>query len=186
MSGTRPDGVISKADEARLMFLAHDLHHSFLPLTPFAPCGSTLLRACALDVQIHASCGYNHRLKYAGWSWHGQDKTSIWQESATGSSSVEGEGDDGSVCAGLEGIKYTHLDRERDCSETLTRSAFLWLRGDYGYPINEREIYQHEWIDDEESSDEDADIAEGDGKSRAGTGLGRRLSKTMTMRSASI
>ncbi|KAG6092989.1 hypothetical protein E4U14_000476 [Claviceps sp. LM454 group G7] len=54
--------AIQRADKARLMFLSQTEFHSDLPFNQFPPFGMIAARDCALEVQLHASCGGNHGL----------------------------------------------------------------------------------------------------------------------------
>lgn len=64
-------------------------------------------------------------------------------------------------------VQYDKLDRGRDCSESMTRNMFTWLRGTDGFPVAERAIREHEWIKEGWSSDEESVAPEGDGRSTA-------------------
>ncbi|EGX88986.1 hypothetical protein CCM_09033 [Cordyceps militaris CM01] len=156
-------GEITRADEARLMFLAQSEYHCSPPLVPFSPFGFIALKDCILDVQLHACCAGEHGLRYTGISWDCMDKTTIFQKGAADSWTNTKPL---MKIAGGEGtVPYEKLDRDGDCSESMTRSMFTWLRDADGYPVAEKAIREHEWIADESSSDEEGDIAEGDGGS---------------------
>jgi hypothetical protein len=51
----------------------------------------------------------------------------------------------------------------------------MWMREMDGFPINEREIYKHEWFGDDDSDDE-PNCPEGD----AGSSVGRNLAVTVS------
>ncbi|EJP62012.1 uncharacterized protein BBA_09060 [Beauveria bassiana ARSEF 2860] len=90
--------------------------------------------------------------------------------------------------AGGEGtVPYEKLDRDQDCSRSLTRSMFMWLRDADGYPVAEQAIREHVWIADESSSDEESDILEeGEGGSNVGKNVGPWLAKGTTTRSYTL
>ena len=82
-------------------------------------------------------------------------------------------------------ISYDNLDNEDDdCSEMVTRNIFTWLRDEDGFPVAEKAIREHEWIDNLDS-DDDCPIT-GDAQSTVGGNLYRWLLKTMTKRSNSL
>ncbi len=185
VSAERVTDEITRADEARLLFLAQGRYHRLPPLAPFTPFGSIAHRDCTLDVQLHISCAGRHGLRYAGLSWDCRDNTATFQK-ATASSwtgaetrvAVEGDGD------GV--VPYDKLDQEQDCSPSMTRSIFVWLRDLDGYPVVERAIRVHAWIADDASSDEESDAREGGGGSTVGKNVGPWLAKAVTARSYTL
>jgi hypothetical protein len=62
---------------------------------------------------------------------------------------------------------------------------FMWLRGEDGYPVAERDIYLHEWIDGWYSDEEDPS-PERDGKSTRQQRVGPWLTRVGTQRCYSI
>ncbi|KAK4182438.1 hypothetical protein QBC35DRAFT_395974, partial [Podospora australis] len=64
-------------------------------------------------------------------------------------------------------VDYGMLDPEEDVSEMVTQNVFTWLRGEDGFPVAERAIYEHEWIRNLESNDNDS-LIEGDAWSTTG------------------
>ena len=62
-------GEISRAGEARLLYLCHDQHYTGPPLFPFAPFDSTALTDTNLDVRQHAKCNTSHSLEYETLAW---------------------------------------------------------------------------------------------------------------------
>jgi hypothetical protein len=75
-------------------------------------------------------------------------------------------------------------NEDDDCSEMVTRNIFTWLRDEDGFPVAERAIRQHEWIDNLDS-DDDSPIT-GDTHSTVGENLHGWLIKIMTRRSNSL
>ncbi|KAF7544400.1 hypothetical protein G7Z17_g9990 [Cylindrodendrum hubeiense] len=51
-------------------------------------------------------------------------------------------------------VDYDGLDSEDENSEMVTRNIFTWLRGEDGFPIAEREIREHQWIDNLDDDDD--------------------------------
>jgi hypothetical protein len=94
--------------------------------------------------------------------------------------------------SGSNGIMVDHTgldvddedDDEDEVSEMVTRHVFTWLRGENGFPVAEREIREHEWIQNLESDDESP--IEGDVRSTYRGNLGGWLLGTSTTRSNSI
>ncbi|KND91921.1 hypothetical protein TOPH_03550 [Tolypocladium ophioglossoides CBS 100239] len=156
--------TIQRADEARLMFLSQADHHSEPPLVLFPPFGAIAVKDCILEVQLHSSCGGRHGLVYAGWAWDCQGNVKVGQDPHSSPSEVKHA--NRQPVADIA-IRYDKLDRNRDCSEALTRNMFKWLRDADGYPVAERGI--RDWIDDDWSSGEESVAPEGDGKSTTGS-----------------
>ncbi|CAH0023412.1 unnamed protein product, partial [Clonostachys rhizophaga] len=150
---------ISRSDEARLMFLTQAEFHKSPPIVPFEPFGRTDIADCILEVQVHSQCKSSHGLYITNWAWAHDDGLSYVGKAIPTPKQVSFDAFENSVA-----IDFGSLDRERDCSETATRSMFLWLRGEDGYPVAERDIYLHEWINGWDSDEEDQ-TPEGDGKS---------------------
>ncbi|KAJ0161173.1 hypothetical protein CTA2_6653 [Colletotrichum tanaceti] len=179
-----PSADISRADECRLLYLAHGPTHAVPPLFPFAPFGRTALQDADLDVRPHTQCPALHRLVYAGFAWNCQGGRSVKQ--GAGGDDDDHDNDDAplvpvktselSRVAEVEdaiAVDYSVLDREDgdEISEMVTRNIFCWLRGDDGYPVAERALRQHEWINDVDSEDDDDD--DDDNDDDHGTGQGR-------------
>lgn len=174
---------ISRADECRLLYLCRDLgYYSIPPLFPFAPFGSTALVDTNLDVHEHALCGRSHSLGYTGFTWLCRGGEMVEQGKRDvplttlrpKCGEVIDHGD----------VGYDDLDSEDENSEMVTRNIFTWLREQDGFPVAERAIREHEWIENLE--DDDDSPIEGDVRSTAGEGLGGWLLKTSTQRSYSL
>lgn len=172
---------LTRADEARLMFLAQGQHHCVPPLVPFTPFGSIELKDCTLDVQLHATCAGHHGLRYAGMSWVCRNNTTMFQNATvslrTNTFNLAGQD--------LK-IPYTQLNRDKDCSPSVTRNMFRWLRDADGYPAAEQAIREHVWIADELSSDEESDTIEGDVRSSMAEHVSSWLSRAVTTRSYTL
>lgn len=179
---------LSRADECRLMYLAHHPDHATPPLFPMRPFGFTSLEDTSLDVRLHASCGSAHGLEYQSFVWTCEEGEVVEQGLSDTSSSPSTRGKNGlssdSADCGIA-VDYSELDLEDDVSEMVTRNVFTWLRGEDGFPVAERAIREHEWIDNLES-DDDGPI-EGDTLSSFGVGnSGRWLLGVSTQRSNSF
>lgn len=178
---------ISRADECRLMYLSHGPGHTVPPLFPFAPFGCTAMEDTDLDVRRHARCSADHGLECSYFTWDCQDGKKVEQgvdgtlpivtrakapkPSVTSSNSLT--------------VDYDSLDPEDDeVSEMVTRNVFTWLRGEDGFPVAERSIREHDWIDNLES-DDDSPI-NGDVRSTAGRSLGGWLLGVSTKKSNSL
>jgi hypothetical protein len=175
-------GEILRADECRLMYLSHDQSYKVAPLFPFAPFGSTLLTDTNIDVRQHAQCGANHSLEYGGLAWRccGGERIAALDLHEASLRAKSGNPECNNIV-----VDYDSLDNEDDdCSEMVTRNIFTWLRDEDGFPVAERAIREHAWIDNLDS-DNDEPI-EGDARSTAGGNLHGWLSKTGTWRSNSL
>lgn len=177
---------ISRADECRLMYLSHEPDHAFPPLFPFPPFGCTAMEDTGLDVRRHARCSAAHGLEYSCFTWYCQGGKKVEQgrngtlpiviREKAGKPSVAG---DNSFA-----VDYDSLDPEDEVSEMVTRNVFTWLRGEDGFPVAERQIREHEWIENLESDDESP--IDGDVRSTAGRNLGGWLLGVSTRRSNSL
>lgn len=184
-----PDATqLSRADECRLMYLAHHPDHATPPLFPMRPFGFTSLEDTSLDVRLHASCGSTHGLEYQRFVWTCEEGEVVEQGLSDTSSSPSTRGKNGLSSGSVDcsiAVDYSELDLEDDVSEMVTRNVFTWLRGEDGFPVAERAIREHEWIDNLES-DDDGPI-EGDTLSSFGGGNpGRWLLGVSTQRSNSF
>ncbi|KAK9442048.1 immunoglobulin variable region used by the ITC63B heavy chain [Metarhizium brunneum] len=176
--------TVQRSDEARLMFLSQADHHSNPPLVPFTPFGSIALKDCILEVQMHVSCPGYHGLRYAGWAWNCRNNTKIAQDPIESSFTPSSKVDD--AVAGHTTIHYDNLDRDKDCSESMTRNMFKWLREADGFPVAERAIREHEWISGGWSSEEESAAPEGDGKSTTNRQIGPWICRGITTRCNTI
>lgn len=160
-------GVVSRADECKILFLAQAQSHNRLPLCQWKPFGTTSIENTDLEIQNHRDCEH-HRLRYEGVSWRCQggihehqaslqhDKQ---QEHIRGESPVMRRNSTKHVPVSFEG-----MNRNKEAiSENATRNIFAWLRPD-GYALGEANIWKHDWFqtcdsdDDEVSEDKEASI----------------------------
>ncbi|KAF6825153.1 hypothetical protein CPLU01_10441 [Colletotrichum plurivorum] len=179
---------ISRADKCRLIFLTQEPPRDIPPIFPYPPLGETAIQDADLDVQLHAHCPHQHRLRFVPITWNCADGTTNVQEAGQLPQvhrSVDTDGCQGGESEPIE-VDYGWLDRERDTSESVTRNLFTWMRDMDGFTVAEREILQHEWIDAFDSSDDESVGAEGDGASGYGLNnegkMGRWLARAMTAR----
>lgn len=170
------------------MYLSHEPDHAVSPLFPFAPFGCTAIEDTDLEVRRNARCSAAHGLEYSCFTWDCQG------------GKVE-QGRDGTLAIPIRAkarllpsvignnsfhvVVYDSLDPEDEVSEMITRSVFTWLRGEDGFPVAERSIREHEWIENIESDDDDSPI-DGDVRSTAGRNLGGWLLGVSTRRSNSL
>ncbi|KAH6892365.1 hypothetical protein B0T10DRAFT_483682 [Thelonectria olida] len=173
---------ISRADECRLLYLCHDKNYANPPLYPFAPFGSTALVDTNLDVREHALCGRNHCLQYAGFTWVCQGGTTSEQSKhditplLTTIRPKHGQSSHYDVNIDID-YNEDDSDDEDESSEMVTHNIFTWLRSNDGFPVAERAIREHEWIDNL-NDDDDAPIR--------GGALHGWILRTSTQRSNSI
>lgn len=171
--------AIPRSDEARLMFLSQAGSHCNPPLVPFAPFGTIAIDDCTLEVRLHALCPGRHGLRYAGWAWDCMDNARVAQDPVGASFPAAHDPAKDAEHDNMV-VSYDKLDRDRDCSEAMTRNMFKWLREADGYPVAERDIRTHEWIDDEWTSDDESAAPEGHGGSNTDRRLGPWICKAMT------
>ncbi|KAH7477670.1 hypothetical protein FOMA001_g10066 [Fusarium oxysporum f. sp. matthiolae] len=175
---------ISRADECRLLYLCHDINYTIPPLFPFPPFGSTAIEDTNIDVHEHILCGWDHSLRFSHLTWHCSDGTKVQQGPKVPSMATRLKNGvlQGSVPE--EEVDYEEYDSEDENSEMVTRNIFTWLRGDDGFPVAERAIREHEWIDNLDSEDDEP--IEGDVHSSFDGHLHGWLLETSTQRSNSI
>ncbi|KAF8861685.1 hypothetical protein BDZ45DRAFT_586758 [Acephala macrosclerotiorum] len=172
---------ISRADECRLMYLSHDQFYTVPPLFPFAPFGSTAITDTNIDVRQHARCETSHSLEYEGLTWHCRGG----KRTATTVPRIPLRAKGGQPTDSNISVTYDSLDNEDDdCSEMVTRNIFTWLRDEDGFPVAERAIREHEWIDNLDS-DDDCPIT-GSAQSTVGGNLHGWLLEAVTRRSNSL
>lgn len=188
---TLKEGKISRADECRLLYLSHGADYTTPPLFPFVPFGYTAIEDTTLDVHEHALCGMHHGLEYACFTWSCQDGKEVQQRCHDGIKSIalrpkngQPPSHDDQFINNHDNVNYEDLDSEDENSEAVTRNIFTWLRGEDGFPIAERLIREHEWIDNLDS-DDDSPI-EGDVRSTVGGNLHGWIARVSTQRSNSI
>lgn len=176
---------ISRADECRLLYLSHGPDHA--PLFPFAPFGRTAMEDTELDVRRHARCSAAHGLEYSCFTWDCQDGKKVEQgRNRTQAIAIRAKAGKTSVTSNNNlTVNYDSLDPEGDeVSEVVTRNIFTWLRGENGFPVAERSIREHEWIENLESDDDSP--TDGDIRSTTGRNLGGWLLGVSTRRSNSL
>ncbi|RFU31114.1 hypothetical protein B7463_g5222, partial [Scytalidium lignicola] len=172
---------ISRADECRLMYLSHDQSYTVPPLFSFAPFGSTAITDTNIDVRQHARCETSHSLEYEGLTWRCRGS----QRAAITVPRIPLRAKNGQPIDGNISVPYDNLDNEDDdSSKMVTRNIFTWLRDEDGFPVAERAIREHEWIDNLDS-DDDCPIT-GNTQSTVRGNLHGWLLKTITRRSNSL
>jgi hypothetical protein len=172
---------ILRADKCRLMYLSHNQYYTVPPLFPFAAFGSIAIKDTNIDVRQHTRCEKSHGLEYEGLTWRCRGG----QRTTTSVPRIPLRAKNGQLTDGNISVNYEHLDNEDDdCSETVTRNIFTWLRDEDGFPKAERAIREHEWIDNLDS-DDDSPIT-GDAQSTVGGNLHGWLLNSVTRRSKSL
>jgi hypothetical protein len=150
------DGQVARADQCRLLFLSRSGLHNRVPVCQWRPFGGTPLEFTDIEVRVHAECK-GHGLRYQGLTWDCADGRTTYQVP---------DGDDACACPSplltletpssrQDPVNYRSMDPGRDfVSENATRSIFGWLRVD-GYATDEKEIWKHEWLEMQESDEEE-------------------------------
>ena len=146
-------GRVKRADECRLLFLSRSDHHARTSVCQWRPFGTTSVKDLDVGVRAHAECG-GHGLQYQGLRWTGDEATIL--------STTDGvkPATDRSTLHASNGpitVSYEKLNRENEVnliSENTTRSILGWLRPD-GQTLDEREVFQHPWLDMSDSDPED-------------------------------
>ncbi|KAI8722420.1 hypothetical protein NCS52_00385800 [Fusarium sp. LHS14.1] len=163
--------LISRQDEFTLAFLAQGIcRYRFPPIYPYPPPGSTAINDLDLDVRLHTACLGGYGLKFFKIIWSCTGGRKQVQESATLATIVRPLPASPFMTAAIP-VEYTWMDPDRDISEMPTRNIFMWMREMDGFPINEREIYQHEWFGEDDSDEDERNHPEGDVGSSVGCSL---------------
>ncbi|KAF5674972.1 immunoglobulin variable region used by the ITC63B heavy chain [Fusarium heterosporum] len=176
---------ISRANECRLLFLCHGMSYTIPPLFPFPPFGSSALVDTNLEVHEHSLCGEAHGLRYGYFTWRCTDGLEVEQRFET--TFIEPRSKNGRQSSQEPDIDVDYdddYDSDDETSAMITRNMFTYLRGEDGFPVAERAIREHEWIDNLDS-DDDTPI-DGDVRSTAGGQLHGWLQKIATHRSHSL
>ncbi|KAK7403030.1 hypothetical protein QQX98_011230 [Neonectria punicea] len=161
------------------------MNYTIPPLFPFEPFGFTALDDTNLEVREHMLCGRDHSFGYGCFTWACKGGKKLEQvqnyapETVIRPKTGEILNDDSSIV-----VDYDDFDSEDENPEMVTRNIFTWLRGEDGFPVAEKEIREHEWIDNLDS-DDDSPI-QGDVQSTFGGNLHGWLMKTSTQRANSI
>lgn len=131
------DGVVSLADQCRILYLSQTKGRIQPPTCPWRPFGSTPLEDVDSKVQLHANCA-GHGLRYMGFTWNCAGHRLFV-------STVEGV--EHRKCPAVD---YRGLQLQMESqSGKATQSIFKWLRGRNGLTHGEKEILQHEWFKSE-------------------------------------
>ncbi|KAI8683196.1 hypothetical protein NCS56_00443800 [Fusarium sp. Ph1] len=166
---------ISRQDEFTLAFLTQGIsRYRFPPIYPYPLPGSTAINDLDLDVRLHTACPGGHGLKFSKIIWSCTGRRKEVQEAATLATIVRSRPTSPSLTA-ANPVDYTRLDPDRDILELATRNVFMWMREMDGFPIGEREIYQHEWFGEDDSDDDERNHPEGD----VGSSMGCNLAVTV-------
>ncbi|KAJ5934450.1 hypothetical protein N7466_003997 [Penicillium verhagenii] len=150
--GTSNGESIRRDDECRLSFITACKGHDRPPVWPWKPFGSTNLCDTDLMIRQHTQC--SHFLEYESWEWilvnghsirdFGKDNTIPLDQATHLSTSIKH--------ATLSDYNYDFSSQL--VSEGATRGIFGWLRST-GYPRCEKPLYQHSWIDLENTEEEE-------------------------------
>lgn len=151
---------ISRPDVWRLLHLPStehdDLCYEYRPSTPWAPCGRSLTRNCALRVTAHLDCP-RHEYQYDHWNWSLEDGTIIQDHGfATESPSVMTERPHYPDTKSLGHFEKKKLDRT--ASQEASLDIFRWfvVNGE-GEPLEK--VYRDDWVreiwEEDESGVED-------------------------------
>jgi hypothetical protein len=159
----------SRAEECGLLYLAHSQPYTVPPLFAFAPFGSTRIPDTNIEVRQHVGCKESHRLGYKALTWHcygGQQSVAALPKVPL--RAKYGQPTDTSVCVTFEELDSE--DEDDEASEVVTRNVFTWLREQDGFPVAEKAIREHEWINNLDDSDDHEPVT-GETRSTAGGNL---------------
>ncbi|PLN85951.1 hypothetical protein BDW42DRAFT_190453 [Aspergillus taichungensis] len=170
----RDSGSIPREDEYRLLFLTASEGHDRPPVWPWRPFATTGLCDTELAVRKHAGCAC-HGLEYESREWMLTDDNNDTNGDTTNRNSLIHQIGEkpteiqnpaprpispNQTPTALDSYQRYDLS-SRSLSESATRNIFGWLRST-GYPLSERDIYQHSWIDVEDTDEEESAPASDD------------------------
>lgn len=133
------------------------------PFSPWAPCGKSLIKHCALRVTPHLKCP-RHEYQYDHLKWDLEDGCTLDDYGYSRELSTSPPKALYEIVDGVAKISFEQkeLDNEQEESQRASFQAFLWLAvNDEGVPTEP--VYQDEWVkeawfdDEEEDSDDDDD-----------------------------
>lgn len=150
--GTSDGESIRRDDECRLSFITACEGHDRPPIWPWKPFGSTPICDTDLSVRQHFQCA--HCLEYESWEWMLTNDDSIrdFRKDNNEFPDQTPHSAPSMTPAALSDYKYDFSSQMH--SEGVTRGIFGWLRRT-GYPLSEKPIYQHSWVDLESSDEEE-------------------------------
>lgn len=154
------DESIRREDECRLLFITASEGHDRPPIWPWKPFGTTKLRDAELPVQQHARCAV-HCLEYESWEWILTNGRSIRCLGESDVPLLNKEPKTAFLRPSAVQLDYKQDMFSQSLSEGATRGIFEWLRSN-GYPLSEKGIYQHSWIDLESTDEDELDDTESD------------------------
>jgi hypothetical protein len=156
------NGLITRADECRLLFLSRSHRYLRYPVCQWKPFGATSVEDVDIEVRVHCDCG-DHKLQYQGLRWNNTDSEHSLDQTDIKPASHP----DTSLCGNEKQVivSYEALSRKNEIvSENATRSIFGWLRSD-GWAHNEKNTSEHPWLDachsESESEGEDGFASDG-------------------------
>lgn len=160
---------IPRDDECRLLFLTGSEGHDWPPVWTWKPFGTTELCDTELMVRKHARCA-SHGLEYESWEWltnkDDNDNNSLIHRVEKNPNRAQNRAawpisqDKPPPPATLDDYQHSDLFSQ-SLSGSATRGIFSWLRST-GYPLSERPIYQHSWIDLEDTDEEEPEPDDAD------------------------
>ncbi|KAK4103456.1 hypothetical protein N658DRAFT_505152 [Parathielavia hyrcaniae] len=166
-SPVETNGIISRADQCRLLFMSMSLQHGRVPDSPWKPFGENP----GVDVEHcvrhhHAQCD-GHGLQYRSFLWdtlHGMAMLKTGGELAMSSCAIPGSAvsEEAAVPTTQVPVDYRGMRREDEvASQGATKTIFEWLRMGAN-TVGEDAIWRHEWLRDGDEYDEDRSDVESD------------------------
>ena len=139
---------ISRKDVWRLLHLPSNEEDEFCyiygPGTPWAPCGVSLTKNCALRVTSHLNCP-RHEYQYDHWNWELADGTIVQDRGFSGLPLPIIPNDDPAI----PNIKDIEIFEQKVVDETASREAslaiFRWFTFN-GEGCPPEKIYQDDWL----------------------------------------
>jgi hypothetical protein len=157
---------ISRADECRLLYIAHP-EHCRIPVCPWEPFGDTDLQDADIEVQEHSYCNGKHCLQYENWAWELQDGRKSAADRGFIPNDWLMDTNDSAFDPLVSPQCRDRSDELEGLSEIATRSIFGWLRVN-GFPLKEREIWRHPWLNIYDSDEDEIDDSDGSTDSNSG------------------
>ncbi|KAJ5691090.1 hypothetical protein N7488_011825 [Penicillium malachiteum] len=155
---------ISRADVWRLLHLPlteqDDFRYMYGPCTPWAPCGASLTRNCALRVISHLECP-RHEYEYDHWTWELADGVII-QDYGLSRSFLSNFPENEPTAPTVKDLKdFEKKGLDQMASREASLEVFRWfsINGEGVPPEN---IYKDDWLQEiwEESSADMVDEAD--------------------------
>ena len=181
------DEKVRRRDAWRLLYLPpvveDDLYYNSRPFSPWEPFGDTTAHNCVLRVRCHLHCT-RHHLDYQYWNWELKDGSIVkepgfMETKARVLPKVTNPNDEL-----IPHIEFPQKTLIQEASEEASRDIFGWVTVN-GEGVPPENVYNDPWLEDEDESGEELNIASDSDNDYASVGQGVSLGHTSPQRALS-